>query len=325
MPIPTTEEQRTEEKEFDEAFDDIFDEKNPEAKNKDPEQDPKPKDPADDKSDNPPEPETPPAAADPSATPPAASGSDEPPAQADPGKQQQDPDYKALYEKEQQRTKSWEGRITAANRKAEEAEARIKLLEEELAALRTVDTPADPEASPIEEDEEYKQFQQDFPDVAGPVEQLVKAEVGKVKEKLTKKEKEEQKKQEEDEEEARKQFIKEHFDTIGKSHPDYQEIFDNPKLPTWIEEQPPIVRAGLQAVVQHGTAEEVIALIDDFKEFLGVSKTKDEASDPTTQNPTKKTNDLEKMVAVDPATTKIDGTVKKNMDDFDSAWDEAPE
>lgn len=314
---PLTEEQIAEQKEFDAAFDE---EENGQANEGNP------------KENKPASQESKPAEDVQAAEQKAAASPEEKTPAADPAAQktvptgEQSDEYKALYEKELQRTKSWEGRITAANQKAKEAEERIALLEQELTALRNVDDAGEEPATgqkegedPTAGDEELQEFSKEFPDIAKPVEKLVKKAVGKVEKTLKKKE-------DEDAKEAYDAMVKEHFDKIGEAHPDFRDVFGDQKITEWIDSKPPHIAVGLRVVVKQGTADEVIAMLDNFKEETaeGEKDPEGESPDPKTPADSKK-KELEKMVAVDPSSTTPKTTAGVNKNDFDSAWDEAPE
>lgn len=58
-----------------------------------------------------------------------------------------------------------------------------------------------------------------------------------------------------------------HFAAVAAAHPDFAEVVT--KLPAWIESQPSIVRAALQAAYEHGTAVQVVELLATYKKANG--------------------------------------------------------
>lgn len=249
-----------------------------------------------------------------------------------------DADWKAKYEAELHRNQSWHGRIKAANKRAEEAAARLKELEEEVAKLRAqlgdkqkgspdpVDDEPDqvsPPSPDLDGDQDVVQFKEDFPDIAPPVEKLIQAKVREATAKLKQLEAEQKAQAER---QALEQLRREHFAKIRKAHPDLDELTQGTHVIDWIESQPQYLQPGLQAVLDHGTADQVIELLSAFKRDAGILPP--EGSNPGGgDKPPAKTPeaDLQKMVGVNPSQTAPKTTTPKNKDDFDSAWEEAPE
>jgi hypothetical protein len=61
-----------------------------------------------------------------------------------------------------------------------------------------------------------------------------------------------------------------HFNTIAKAHPDVEQIAQSAELENWIESQPSFVRDGYKAVIENGTAAQVIEALNTFKQATGV-------------------------------------------------------
>lgn len=57
-----------------------------------------------------------------------------------------------------------------------------------------------------------------------------------------------------------------HFQTIAKSHPDFMEVANGESLQAYLAQLPEQDRAAAEAVLDHGAAEDVIALLDAVKE-----------------------------------------------------------
>jgi len=68
-----------------------------------------------------------------------------------------------------------------------------------------------------------------------------------------------------------------HFRAIYEKHPDADSIAESQELADWIKAQPSFARAGIEAVLQKGSAAEVIELLDQFKGTAG--KTQPAADD----------------------------------------------
>ena len=60
-----------------------------------------------------------------------------------------------------------------------------------------------------------------------------------------------------------------YWSTIQASHPDFREAAA--ALPEWIEKQPKLVQPALRAAYDRGTAEQVIELLDTYKQAIGTT------------------------------------------------------
>jgi hypothetical protein len=225
---------------------------------------------------------------------------------------------KAELEKERQKTKSWEGRIRAANERAKAAEEEAERLKQERETKQVV-----PPAKPLSSDEEdtaVKAFEDEFPDLPKPilamvrknlmpmVETMISERVGKIESVVPKVEKL-QKHIEVDAETA-------HYDAITKAHPDWETIVSSGELDKFIESQPSYVRKALEKVKANGETEEVIDMFSQYK----LTNNKPKPVPPKT--PVE--DDPKDLLAV-PASPGGPKTPKQGAakDDFDGAWDEA--
>jgi hypothetical protein len=228
----------------------------------------------------------------------------------------QDVDYKALYEAEKQRTASWEGRINAANKRAKEAEAKLKELESQPTDKgQSTDTLPDGDG----DDKELSEFIEEFPSLRKPIEVLAK----RMAKSIIDQELETLRPQIETVVESQKtDRAKVHADTISSAHPDWTEIRDSGKLTRWISAQPPILKRTLQEVYESGTAAEVIDMFDSYKRANGIKLSKPNGGTPTPA-PIKKSK-ADNLLAV-PGQSGGPPKAKKKLDkdDFDSAWAEA--
>jgi len=216
-------------------------------------------------------------------------------------------DYKDLYEKEKQRTSSWEGRIRAANKRAEEAEAKLA---EALKAKG--ETPTLPDGA---SEEDLEAFFKEYPDLESPFRALARKEaealVDERLQKITPKiESIEQRSQADD--------TKAHFDAIAEKHPDFSEIVESGKLEAWINAQPAFLREGLQRVAQSGSASEVIEMFDSYKRVNTPSPQSKPKPKPT-PSASRRAQDLLAVPGSSGGPPK-DGPAKE---DFDAAWEEA--
>lgn len=221
-------------------------------------------------------------------------------------------ELKAQIAAQEQKMKSWEGRITAANNRAKEAEER-------LAELQQSPAKQDPDAGDTDEDLELAEFIEEFPALEGPIKTMVKKlaqeivdkTVGNVQEKIETVDK----RTKEIVATTEEQTIKAHLDAISQAHPDWEEWRDSGKIIKWIESQPSFIQPGLNKVYREGTTKEVIEMFDAYTGSLGKV--------PAKGTP-KKSGKVQDMMAVKGSTGGPPADIKKvDKDDFDSAWNEA--
>ena len=60
-----------------------------------------------------------------------------------------------------------------------------------------------------------------------------------------------------------------HFKTIATAHPDFDSVVQSKEMNDWIEKQPSFLRPGFRAVIEQGTAPEVVELLDAYKSSTG--------------------------------------------------------
>lgn len=60
-----------------------------------------------------------------------------------------------------------------------------------------------------------------------------------------------------------------HFSAIYKAHPDVESVVPSQAMQDWIAKQPSFARSGYQAVIEQGSAEQVIELLDTYKAATG--------------------------------------------------------
>lgn len=60
-----------------------------------------------------------------------------------------------------------------------------------------------------------------------------------------------------------------HFSTIQTAHPDVESVIPSEQFGKWIDAQPSFVRDGFKAVVEQGTAAQVIEMLDAYKSATG--------------------------------------------------------
>jgi len=214
--------------------------------------------------------------------------------------------------KEKQRTSSWEGRISAANRRAEEAEAKLKEAQKDKSTAKdgSEDSPAG-----SEDDSVLSEFIEEFPSLEKPIKVLatkiardiVKRELGDIKPQINRVQ-----------ETVQSREAQEHLVKIAQAHPDWQNIYKTGALEKWINNQPKFMQPGLMNVVKEGSAEEVIEMFDAYKRTTGHKKQTTNDGSKTSRDKARKLEAVTHSSPGPPADRK-----QTAKDDFDGAWDEA--
>lgn len=234
----------------------------------------------------------------------------------------QETDFETLYKREVQKTKSWEGRIRKANELRAEAEEELARLREEVQQLRAQPkkegAPADESVSL--DDSTLDAFVREFPELQAPLAALVRKEAKSLVEQeigqLRPAVEQMQKSEAERKEDAQKAIVAEHFRTIRAAHKDFDALIEKGTLRKWIDNQPAIYQKALNEVYERGTAEEIIAMVDQMKGEVALES-------PTTTKPGDKRDKLRSMMAVRGSAPIIPKENKIAEDDFDAAWEEA--
>lgn len=227
-------------------------------------------------------------------------------------------DYEDLYKKEVQRSKSWEGRINAAEKRAKELEGKVKELEK----------PSQPSLTPP--------VKENLVDVTDP---LIKGFIDEMGEDFIKPLNAYMKKlikehidpvlnqlkpvvdkvpvieKELSDEKANKETV--HYQTILDAHKDTPELVKEGKLKTYVESLPYTEAIRCQKIMESGSAKEVIELIDAYKKSL-------EGGDNGKEKPPSKV----KSEQVIEATAVKGGSFnvpkgKPDANDFNGAFEEA--
>ncbi len=181
--------------------------------------------------------------------------------------EEEDPDYKELYEKSEHKMKSWEGRLskTAKDLKAREDElAQLKEQHQDPEPSDTLEEKEEPESNPFRE--EYGDEVADYVDTRAR--ELAKEQAEEiVAQRLTP-----------IEDAQKKSAMEAHFQTIRDQHPDYQEVAASDQFGQWVDEQPSYLADAMRSVLQQGTAEQVNELFADYKTANGQAKKQDKTA-----------------------------------------------
>lgn len=190
-------------------------------------------------------------------------------------KSDQGDDWRAKYEAEQQRTRSWEGRLRKQAEENEALKARLAELEKSKDTGKS-DSKDKKDAGP-DDDSEAQQilntFYDDFPSLRKPLEVLLKKQRKDVRDELEREftGKVDQKLQpivkslEED-------AFEEHLAKIASGHNDWEEVTKSEKFDGWVKAQPSYLRKAYEGVLQYGSAEEIVDLLWSYKEANGLGR-----------------------------------------------------
>jgi len=201
-----------------------------------------------------------------------------------------EPDYKALFEREVQRFKSFEGRYRK-EKQAWERERR-ELMELMQRETGTAQSPAGDEQVSTDNVE----------DAAAPsITEAVRTETMRLMQPI-----------------LAGLEAERHRSAMAAAHPDFESLADDPDLHAWIDEQPGYIARSLRQVADHGSAGEVIDLLDRYKRDRGRSAAKARAQEDKAQAERK----AQQATAV---RSKSAGPPKEqpSADDFAGAWAEA--
>jgi hypothetical protein len=209
-----------------------------------------------------------------------------------------------------QKMSSWEGRIRAANKKADEAEQKLKQ------AKGKGQGDSDEDASPDgNDDPELSEFFDEFPDLEKPIKKVAEKIAGKIiDDKLGTVTQSMQTVQDTLAEDASQK----HITAINKAHPDWKQIYESGALESWIKRQPSFLQPRLYDIIESGSAEEVVEMFDSYKKAAGKRKSSINQSSSSSSKRKKKAQAMEAVPASSAGPRKPKGKPKK--DDFDGAW-----
>jgi len=110
-----------------------------------------------------------------------------------------------------------------------------------------------------------------------------------------------------------------HQDAIYYAHPDYDQVY-NPCM-QWIEAQPTFIQRACKEVVSSGTSEEVITMIQRFKDETGWKVKSAQSAAPKTELSNAAKQAAKAIGAV--GTKRGEARSVPDPSDFDAAWEEA--
>jgi hypothetical protein len=236
------------------------------------------------------------------------------------------PDYKVLFEAEQQRTRSWEGRLSAAERRNAELQAQIQT-----PVSTKQDTPVSTESLVDADDPLIQSFIKEMgADFIKPLDAYMKKQLKPIIEELIKPFVDrvpviEQRVAANDE-----VRVQEHFGKIYSAHSDVEDLVkpdpvtNQSALDVYVESLPYAEAVSKKKIMQDGTTQQVIDLLTEFKKKTG------KVVPPVIETPQPKPNALvnaskDEIVAA----TAVKGKVsiipkgKAAINDFAGAFSEA--
>ena len=181
-------------------------------------------------------------------------------------------DYKALYEKEVQRTKSWDGRLSAKERELQELRQRMAQMEGQINQAASVQSPTQDQTDDI--DDSVKQFLEEFPELATPIQKMIDKAAARhgrtVAQDVTNQfEQRLERTLKPIATTVHETAVERHMNSIRSAHSDFEEIVKSGDLQTWINEQPHFVAPALQQVYDQGQTQDVIDLLAQYKSARG--------------------------------------------------------
>ena len=157
--------------------------------------------------------------------------------------------------------------LTSAREEAKSERSQREALERELAAMRSKYEPgedADGDDTPDAgaENDAAAKLREDWPEVAAAVDGMV----GKQQERIKALEEQLARLQPATEQMAAERAEASHYNAITQAHPDAEAVVNSREFAAWREAQPGFMRQIFEVVMERGTTEQVIELLDGFKQ-----------------------------------------------------------
>lgn len=241
------------------------------------------------------------------------------PEQEEPAAQDGETDYKALYEKELQRTRSWEGRLSAKDKEIKDLQNQLQNLEQKIQSPSSDSSAQNVQSDQQQQDSsqakgELDEFFKEYPELQKPlmtlvnnvVEEKTKQAIGQIEQRFGPVQ-----------ESVQRQEAEQHKQAIYEAHSDVDSIVQSGQLEKWVEAQPDYISESMKRVIQEGSTEQVIDLLSRFKEATGFGKTAPAQKQEESASQKKKAAGAVPSHSPGP---KQEGAKK---DDYESAWREA--
>ena len=207
----------------------------------------------------------------------------------------------------QQRYRSDAGRVTAYQRQVEQLQKDMESAKKGVNAQAAEEAAQD--AAEFLDDPEFKAFREEYPEVAKPIEKVMKSlqakaerlerEFGTISG------------------ERRDQMVAKQEELLSQYHPDWKEATSSPQFVQWYHSATPGLRADIERHgSQIGDAQEVAKILDTFKSATGYGR-KQAAQPGVTNLSAKRARQLESATA--PAGRGL-GAASGAPDDFEAAF-----
>lgn len=232
----------------------------------------------------------------------------------------EEPDYRKLYEEEHQRYSSLQGMYNNAQGEIEQLKKTASPAKEDLKEEKKDEISAEELLNILDlhEDEDVKAFVDEYDYLAKPLQKIVA--------KATQLSRQQSNSNAPSPDQIADQVFNliqrnVHESTIKSSHPDFEALRDNGELKKFVDGLPDgDDKARFQGYYDNGTAEEVIALIDSYKESKGQKSPQAEKEATKEEKASKITN----LTAVKSKSRPIDVSKKTGKaESFEDAFDEA--
>lgn len=225
----------------------------------------------------------------------------------------------------EQRFKSYEGRVNAdmERRRQEELDRQKQFVE---ALSKQTSTTAATQSENVKPTK-FQELAKDFPEIAEAVEELLSQRLSSTEELV--------KRAVEDRvnpiaADLSQQKVSTHLERILVKHPDAIQLRQNGVLDAWINTMPVYAQHGARYVVNSGTADEVVALLDQYKDYTN-KNINNQTTDKSTTDPGARSTSPGMVEAVKAGLAVKSGRstdpktdVKKSpKDDYDAGWEEA--
>ena len=225
----------------------------------------------------------------------------------------------------EQRFKSFEGRVNVEleRRRAEELDRQQQFVD----AISKTQHSTKQEPAENAKPTKFQELAKEFPEIAEAVEELLNQRLTGTEE-LVKRAVEERVNP--IAADLSQQKVSTHLERILVKHPDAIKLRQNGALDAWINTLPSYARHGASYVVNNGSSEEVVALLDQYKDYKNPKQNNQDtdkpANDPGTRSASPGMVEAVKAgLAVRPgrsADPKTD-TKTSSKDDFDAGWEDA--
>ncbi len=246
-------------------------------------------------------------------------------AQAEKDKIPQEGKEQPSFEDLEQKYKSLQGMIRSQQEEKDEAIRKAQELEEKLAEVMKEKTEPKPDA--LELDADLEEYIKDYAFISTNEAKLRQKELGKLKQDII----DEVAKNFKVSQESVEKLLKEdsetkaaiHLSTILDVHPDYGKSFTRQDIADWVETLSPAKRKANLAIMNEGNADEVIDLMNVYKEVNNIPILDVDA--PAKKVITDKKNDerLESLEVVKGKKAPVTGGGKGKADTFADAFNEA--